>query len=528
MIDSSHSEGQVSDSDATVQAAFQASNGRRLALVMTAVVVYVAGLSLMLSDVFMDDAYIGFRYVDNLIHGSGLVFNPPERVEGVTNVGWLLLLAPLAALTSAPLAAKILSAVLVLITAWLCSRIALRLYESPSAALIVLPLPILVVTHSDFLFFSLSGMETSLLAAGLLVIVHRVMRDCGSVLTAVLAAALVTVRPEMVLFLPLFLLLTCGFDPQAWWTQRWAIVAFGVILALLTAGRYAYYGDLLPNTFVAKTAEIGTAGQRFYDLLRGRNFNVSVPVGGVVALPYLITGTWMAWTRHRRAAAALLSALLVGVFFGIYANVDWTNTGRYFAPYLPAAMLLFWPGFVEISRRVLAAMLSERLLNRVLVALAVALAAPGVVTSVQYALPAFEQYYPGYVMTSRPLLEPIAWIRDELPDDAVIATRRIGALAYLSGKHVFDYKFGLTEREVARLIRANKKPFDDPDDPALREVWMRVKPDYLLEDNRVIDSLLLNSGAGKDRFEVHGLPYRVLRRFNIAEDIDWILCERVR
>ena len=196
MINSSRSAGQVSDSELTVQAASQSSAGRRLALVMVAVVVYVGGLSLMLGDVFMDDAYIGFRYVDNLIHGRGLVFNPPERVEGVTNIGWLLLLAPLAALTSAPLAAKVVSAVLVIFTAWLCARIALRLYGSPTAALMVLPLPILVVTHSDFLFFSLSGMETSLLAAGLIVMVYRVMRDRGSVLTAVLAAALVTVRPE--------------------------------------------------------------------------------------------------------------------------------------------------------------------------------------------------------------------------------------------------------------------------------------------------------------------------------------------
>ena len=130
-------------------------------------------------------------------------------------------------------------------------------------------------------------------------------------------------------------------------------------------------------------------------------------------------------------------------------------------------------------------------------ALTVALAAPGVVTSVQYGLPSFERHYPGYVMTSRPLLEPIAWIRDELPDDAVIATRRIGALAHLSGRHVFDYKFGLTEREVARLIRTSEKPFDNPDDPVLKDIWLRVQPGYLLEDNRIIDSLLLNSGNGQ-------------------------------
>ena len=29
----------------------------------------------------VDDAFISFRYVDNLVSGHGLVFNPGERVE---------------------------------------------------------------------------------------------------------------------------------------------------------------------------------------------------------------------------------------------------------------------------------------------------------------------------------------------------------------------------------------------------------------------------------------------------------------
>lgn len=31
---------------------------------------------------FMDDAWIGLRAVQNLLAGRGLVFNPGERVEG--------------------------------------------------------------------------------------------------------------------------------------------------------------------------------------------------------------------------------------------------------------------------------------------------------------------------------------------------------------------------------------------------------------------------------------------------------------
>jgi len=40
-----------------------------------------------------DDAFISFRYAQNLVDGNGLVFNPGERVEGYTNLSWTLLMA---------------------------------------------------------------------------------------------------------------------------------------------------------------------------------------------------------------------------------------------------------------------------------------------------------------------------------------------------------------------------------------------------------------------------------------------------
>jgi hypothetical protein len=39
-----------------------------------------------------DDAFISFRYAENLVEGRGLVFNPGERVEGFSNPLWTLLL----------------------------------------------------------------------------------------------------------------------------------------------------------------------------------------------------------------------------------------------------------------------------------------------------------------------------------------------------------------------------------------------------------------------------------------------------
>ena len=38
----------------------------------------------------LDDAFISFRYAENLVNGHGLVFNPGERVEGYTNFLWVI------------------------------------------------------------------------------------------------------------------------------------------------------------------------------------------------------------------------------------------------------------------------------------------------------------------------------------------------------------------------------------------------------------------------------------------------------
>ena len=41
-----------------------------------------------------DDAFISYRYAENLFNGHGIVFNPGERVEGYSNFLYVLLMAP--------------------------------------------------------------------------------------------------------------------------------------------------------------------------------------------------------------------------------------------------------------------------------------------------------------------------------------------------------------------------------------------------------------------------------------------------
>jgi len=42
----------------------------------------------------LDDAYISYRYAENLARGEGLVFNHGERVEGYSNLLYVLAVVP--------------------------------------------------------------------------------------------------------------------------------------------------------------------------------------------------------------------------------------------------------------------------------------------------------------------------------------------------------------------------------------------------------------------------------------------------
>ena len=55
------------------------------------------------------------------------------------------------------------------------------------------------------------------------------------------------------------------------------------------------------------------------------------------------------WRGHRGPVAYLTAAVLVGLIFGVYAGCDWTETGRYFAPYVPAAVILFFIAVLFIA-----------------------------------------------------------------------------------------------------------------------------------------------------------------------------------
>jgi hypothetical protein len=490
--------------------------------------IYMAAMAVILRRCLMDDAYIGLRFLDNLLSGNGLVFNPSEKVEGITNIGWIIFIAPFSFIMQIPIAAKAVGAALAAVTVILCWLIALRLNEGKNGWYYVLPVPLLVAGQFDFLYFSLAGMETALLSAILCLALWLVMIDRYRILTGFLCAFAFTVHPESALVFPVYVLLILALKRESLKECLVPGLAFVSFITAFTMLRYLYYGDLLPHTFQAKPAGWKEIIKAMWVVSRGWNTNLTPPYNNLIAFIVMACGGLLLYKKLPRAVAFMAATVVAGLLFCIYAPQDWTFMGRYFAPYLPVAVILFWRGLVEIHERLLKNLIGGRKLNLLIAAYASLIIGLGLFDAAYLLRQGNRERYPGYVIFAERLVGPSLWVRDNVPDDAVVATRRIGALGYYSKKRIFDYKFGLVDREIAALKKKAGTEFRSPDHPALAEIWPRVSPDYVLEDSPVIEAVVARSGRSMEEFEIHGISYRVIKSFRIGADVDWTLCEKIK
>jgi hypothetical protein len=216
----------------------------------------------------------------------------------------------------------------------------------------------------------------------------------------------------------------------------------------------------------------------------------------------------------------------VGLLFAIYSPADWTALPRYFAPYLPASLILLWAGILTAVELFVSSSASTNSKPALIATIA------GILVLTTFfdhrTQMANMEEFPGFVLSGKNLIGPSDWMQKHLPPKAVIATRRIGIVAYHSQRKIFDYMYGLPDAEVARLVARHRQHFDLPTDPKLADLWQTRKPDYLLEDRLLIDRLVLQSGSNTpEEFTIHGIRYRVIRQFPIGHEAFWVLSQRI-
>jgi hypothetical protein len=280
----------------------------------------VAGVFLLVAGWFpyrlIDDAYISFRYAHNLAHHGELVFNLGERTEGVTNLLWTVALGLASGFLAMPpdRVAVALSLSLLAFAVLRLLRLGCCLHSWRWGRVVA---ALTLVSSPHFMAAATNGLEAPLYTALLVEVVYRFCRaQFWGVYLA--AGTLFLVRPDG--FGPALLALGMVYAK----TRRGSDLKTGVsVIGGMALGttlfRLLYFGDLLPNSVVAKAFPLSLLPSLRWDIaVYFKTFFIENPVYSVLlasALPWLSSSA----VRKQPTTAALVAVYCVGCILFSFA-----------------------------------------------------------------------------------------------------------------------------------------------------------------------------------------------------------------
>jgi hypothetical protein len=309
---------------------------------------------------FSDDSFISLRYSQRLLEGKGLTWNDGERVEGYSNLLWVLGCAALGTFgMDLVAAARVLGAACVLGT------FAVLLRAVPPTRLRYLPAacigPLFLAASPQLQVWTCGGLEGPMVllfvawgsAAMLRVLDEATPSRRSLVATGVPFALLGLTRPDGPLWLA-----GCALVAVVYWTRAagpraamvraaWLCAVPAAALLLHTGFRLAWYGDWVPNTAHVKanwSAGRLADGVRYIweglCRLRAGVFLV------VPAIWWSWSGRWPGADRVRRALWLLLVTSLLWCSYIVSIGGDHFLGWRHLFPPLAACALLGGVGLV--------------------------------------------------------------------------------------------------------------------------------------------------------------------------------------
>ncbi len=417
-----------------------------------------------------EDAFISYRYAQNLAAGHGLTWNIGEApVEGYTNFLWVILCA--AAIKSGlsvimfSQIVGILAGVGVVLAAYGFARVMGCSRAGATAASLVLAL------SGPLAAWSFSGMETVPFALCILLTVGLWIRFCkdgrfrdgvpGAL--AMLAASLL--RPEGVM-VACVTMAVCGV---LWSSSRRTrmllpMLVYSVPAVIYFVWRYNYFGFLLPNTFYAKT------GGGLHQHVRGALYAIDFAVFYVLPLLSVVflwlwstAGTprrgwnpsgWWAWLRGHPGVGLVTSVLAVYTAYIAYVGGDYMAMYRFFVPLAALFALLFGLCVTRVMATAKAQPGRRRLAWLLIGVVGVATLLPSsplearALRKPRFHHGRFQGIYRERWHTARlSVIGKFFAERRESYDD-IVATKAIGAIGYYAKMKVLDIH-GLTDPHIA-------------------------------------------------------------------------------
>ncbi len=433
-------------------------------LVCLAFVVAMGSLAYYSNDGFgfpLDDPWIHLQFAQNFAeYGAFSYYNDEMVTSGSTSPFYTLLLAAGLLVTDNEMVLSYLLGVLMYLIAIVFF---LKVAEHAFAGRTWLAFggAFLLALEPRLHWAALSGMETTLFIVLLLAVVYSyTIRN--PLALGFSAGLLLWTRPEaVILFGALFAdlafraIVTQRSENQSWGEYSWlmksvmVIILFGAGYALFN---FALSGSLLPNTYAAKLKYYSGTGKNFpeevFRYLTSGHLLILAPFCGVG-----IIRTVIQLARRNYSTGIIPLLFILGMFTAYWIKLPYLyQNGRYLMPVLPFYLFLGLIGIDWVLTRgieYLNPSNREKLFSRIGIALL------GIMIA-QFGYGTWKErhsYQESCKYISDRQVKTARWIREHLPETAILATHDVGAIAYYSQRKIVDMVGLITPAIIPRIGR---------------------------------------------------------------------------
>ena len=395
-----------------------------------------------------DDAFITYRYAQNLALGNGPVFNPTERLLGSTSPGHILIASVVYAIAGRDATPGIMSAIGCI--AWSAQAVALFLLLRrallPSGAAVVALAVLIGGTRAQ----NWVPLETNLVVACVLFAFAAAGRARWSI-TAGFAAAATLMRPDA--WLPALIL--AGF---CLYERRREVLpsarTFIVLAAPWPLFALYYYGSPVPQSAFAKfqRTELLEYVQHLFTYPSSIWLPLPVPAEPQVAVTFGLAGlgAWCLWRRSTRLAPFLIAGVAHALAYAYLR--PFTVHGWHVYPWVLFVSVLAWSALVCIAQA-----LAARGKRPLAIATSLAIAALLGVQGVRYA-ESIQTLARGYWTGERQAVyvDIARYLEEHASSGDWFGSIEVGTIAYYSDLPAFDLG-GLVTRPTQRLDQSPVK-----------------------------------------------------------------------
>lgn len=421
----------------------------------------------------VDDVFLTLRVAMNAAAGQGMVFNPAEAVEGTSSFLWTSLLTLVALMPAMEAGFTMLwvSKALSLVAGGATIFVVYTTIRSRTGSSTdALAGAGMLATSGSFVLWSVGGMETTLYACeialavyGLTTISHSktgLQKGLTALSIALIAATLTRPEATMHSFVVWGVLLLSVPGPQRTTMLR-AIAAYAVAALAFYLWRFLTYGDLVPNTFYAKTA----GGLKSY-VLGGKYLLAGL---AYILGPFTLALLLRKGQSDRLFTRCTLALVLSVSAFIVYSSGDWMAGYRFLVPMMPLAIVLVMDGIHQLRQR-LQIDRSVLLVCVLLISVGQALHTRMLVRGQIQTMPSGFGYHIGH---SVPWQEEIGrYLKQHARPDFSVMLGEVGMIGYLNPQATVVDLYGLLDRTIARskkdgLLLSPEYAFDKKPDYAL-------------------------------------------------------------